>query len=320
MIRSADCCDKGWVTSFRLHQERRGSTLASLRSLLAITNNKEHAMFCHRRTLVWGAAVCLAATRLVFATDEPSSTEPNLTDQQKIDFLLNAKVIDSRHTGKGVTDPWKLTLNDGTLTHFAVFQSIDEHKMNQQFDAGTTELNFVDSYKYNIAGYDVAKMLGLDDLVPIYVERKWKGDRGSIGWWVPVQFDEGERTMKRHVSPPDPDAWNKQMYRVRVLDELLYDTDPNLTNVLITPDWHIWRIDFTRAFRQSKDIRDVKNLQKCDRKLFENLKKLDGDEVLEKTKPYLSKSEVKGMMARRDKIVDFFNKQIAKQGEDQVLY
>jgi hypothetical protein len=39
------------------------------------------------------------------------------------------------------------------------------------------------------------------------------------------------------------------LYRIRVFDELVYDTDPNLTNVLIGTDWKLYRIDFTRAFR-----------------------------------------------------------------------
>jgi hypothetical protein len=28
-------------------------------------------------------------------------------------------------------------------------------------------------------------------------------------------------------------TWNNQMYKVRVFDQLVYDDDPNLTNVLI---------------------------------------------------------------------------------------
>jgi hypothetical protein len=39
------------------------------------------------------------------------------------------------------------------------------------------------------------------------------------------------------------------MYRIRVFDELVYDRDPNLTNVLIGEDWTVWRVDFSRAFQ-----------------------------------------------------------------------
>jgi hypothetical protein len=110
------------------------------------------------------------------------------------------------------------------------------------------------------------------------------------------------------------------MYRVRVFDELVYDTDPNLTNVLIGEDWTVWRIDFSRAFRTNKDLRFRKNLVKCDRQLFEKLKNLKADELAEKTKRYLNKSEVNGVMLRRDKIVATFQTLISEQGENEVLY
>jgi hypothetical protein len=38
------------------------------------------------------------------------------------------------------------------------------------------------------------------------------------------------------------------------------------------------------------------------------------------TKGYLTKSEVDAVMARRDKIVERFEKLVAKEGENQVLY
>jgi hypothetical protein len=110
------------------------------------------------------------------------------------------------------------------------------------------------------------------------------------------------------------------MYRVRVFDELVYDTDPNLTNVLIGEDWTVWRVDFSRAFRKNKDLRGSKNLVKCDRQLFEKLKALNADELTEKTKRYLIKDEVKAVMARRDKIVATFQTLIAQKGENEVLY
>src|SRR6516165_12481861 len=75
--------------------------------------------------------------------------QQELTKDQMRQFLLTAKVISSKHTKKGITDPWRLTLSDGTTTHEAVFQAIDEHKTSMQFADGHTELNFVDSYKYN---------------------------------------------------------------------------------------------------------------------------------------------------------------------------
>jgi len=257
------------------------------------------------------------AVNLLAAAD---TTEPKLTEEQMRDFLLHAKVVKSKQTSKGVTSPWRLTLTDGTITHDAIFQPIDERANVKQFDDGRSEVNFKDSYHFNIAGYDLAKMLGLDDMIPMYVERKWNGNGGSVGWWIPaVKFDEGER-LKAKVAAPDPDAWNHQMYKIRVFDQLIYDTDPNLTNVLITDDWKIWRIDFTRAFRLYKKLRNPEDLVQCDKNLLEKLKKLDEDEVTAATKGQLSKGEVKAMMARRDLIVEAFDKLVAEKGAANVLY
>jgi hypothetical protein len=268
----------------------------------------------HRRLVLAAAILCLTCVRVVIASDDPT-----LTKEQIKQFLLTAKVVASKQSGKGVTNPWRLTLSDGTVTHDASFQPINVEKPRQTLANGTVEVNFVDSYKYNIAAYELAELLGMDDMIPVYVERKWQGTTGSLSWWLPVKMDEQER-VKQKIEVPDQDAWNKQMYKILVFDQLVYDKDPNLTNLLIGQDWKIWRIDFTRAFRLSKDVETPKNLMHCDRQLLEKLKALDGNQLAEKTKHYLSKDEVKGVMARRDKIVAIVQQTIAAKGENEVLY
>jgi hypothetical protein len=272
-----------------------------------------HLVDLRWRRLILATVVCLTCRLFVVAADEPT-----LTKEQIKQFLLTAKVVKSEKAKKGITQTSRLTLSDGTVTHDASFQSVDQHKPTMQLATGT-ELNFVDSYKYNIAAYQLAELLGIDDMMPVYVERKWQGNAGSLSWWLPVKMDEVER-HKQNLTAPDADAWNNQMYKVRVIDQLVYDNDPNLTNVLIGEDWKIWRIDFTRAFRLSKDLRNPKDLVRCDRKLFEKLKTLDGNELTEKTKHYLTKDEVKAVMVRRDKIVAQFQKLISEKGESEVLY
>src|SRR5436853_5509683 len=83
--------------------------------------------------------VCLISPCLVMAADEST---PN--KEQIKHFLLTAKVVGSKQSVKGVTQPWTLTLSDGTLTHDASFQPIDEHKTNVTLASGRTEMNFVD--------------------------------------------------------------------------------------------------------------------------------------------------------------------------------
>ncbi len=261
--------------------------------------------------------IVVAGTMLPFPPSV-AADESTLSTEQIEQFLLTAQVVGSRPSKKGITRPDRLTLSDGKITHDAFFETVDERRQQQQLGTGI-ELNFVDSYKYNIAAYRLAKMLGLDDLVPVYVERNYRGKTGSLSWMVPAQMDTADRIQKR-ISPPDHDAWNKQMYKVRVLNQLVYDTDANLTNVLITPEWKLWRIDFSRAFRLYRDLLEPKDLVRCDRQLLFRLKTLNGNELAAKTKGYLTNSEVKAVMARRDKIIAHFQKLIAEKGEDAVLY
>ena len=265
-----------------------------------------------RRTLMLAVIACFTCVPLI-------GWGQTLTKDQMKEFLTTAKVTASKQSKKGITNPWRLTMTDGNVTHDGSFQAVDEHKARMEFEDGHVELDFVDSYKYNIAAYGLAELLGVDDMLPVYVERKWNGKSGSLSWWLPVKMDEGER-LKKKIAAPDPDAWNKQMYKIRVFDALVYDTDPNLTNVLIGEDWTIWRVDFSRSFRLFKDVRNPKDLSQCDRNLFAKLKALDANELTQKTKNYLNKMEVQALMARRDRIVAIFDKMISEKGESKVLY
>jgi hypothetical protein len=264
-------------------------------------------------------ALILACVPIVFSAVCLGQEEPQLTPEQQREFLLHAEVIRSRQTNEGITRPHRLTLSDGKITHDALFQTINERRPYKELERGG-EVNFVDSYLYNIAAYELARLIGLDDLLPVTVERKWQGDTGSLSWWLPVQMDEGQR-LKKKIQPPDVEAWNNSMYKVRVFAELIYDTDrSNPGNILIGKDWKLYMVDFTRAFRLYHDLRSPKNLVRCSRELLQKLRALDGKELAFKAGKCLNELEIEGVMKRRDKIVALFEKLIAEKGEDSVLY
>jgi hypothetical protein len=258
-------------------------------------------------------AVSLARALLI------ASDGPALTEEQIRQFLLTAEVVASQRTTKGRTAPQRLTLTDGKLTHDAAFQTIDERKRLVRTPDRRVELFFRDSYQFNIAAYELAKLVGLGDMVPVTVERQVKGRRGALCWWVRAMMDEADR-QKQKIPPPDVDEWYAQMNKVWVFSQLIYDTDRNQTNILITEDWKLVMIDFTRAFRPFEDLEDPTKLLMCDRQLLSRLRELDEREVLEKTRPHLSKELVRAVMARRDRIVEHFEKLIRERGDDAVLY
>ena len=79
-------------------------------------------------------------------------------------------------------------------------------------------------------------------------------------------------------------------------------------------------IDFTRAFRANKDLLSPKDLVECDRKLLAKLRELNKPLLQKRLKPYVTDMEIDGLLARRDKIVAFFDKEIAVKGEAAVLF
>jgi hypothetical protein len=110
------------------------------------------------------------------------------------------------------------------------------------------------------------------------------------------------------------------MWIVRVFDQLIANTDRNLGNLVICKNWDIWMIDHTRAFRARRDLINPANLQRCDRTLLERLRKLDYATLEAAFKPHVTKTEIEGLLARRDRIVEYFDAQVRAKGEANVLY
>jgi hypothetical protein len=233
------------------------------------------------------------------------------------DFLKTAKVGKQRDSPVGVTVPSKATLEDGAFRHDASVQTVDVK--NPLFQGGlTTEVNFRDAWQFNVAGYELAKLLKLN-MVPPYVERRVNGKDASVSWWIDDAMMEKDR-FKKKIQPPNPMKWNEQLYAARVFHQLIADTDFNMTNVLITKDWRVWMIDFSRAFRMTKTLPTPKDLTKVDRTLLANLRGLNADVLKERLGRWVGKLEIEGLLARRDLIVEFFEKEVAAKGEAAVLY
>jgi hypothetical protein len=245
-----------------------------------------------------------------------------LTREQQAAFLKSARVVKATPIGKGVTKPFRLTLTDDTLTHDAAFQSVDEQKDQARTGrGGRTEFKFSDSWRFNVAAPRVADLLGIGDMVPVSIERSWQSKRGAFTWWVDdVLMDEQER-RQAEAEPPDRTTWYQQQSRMHVFTQLVYDTDRNQGNILITKDWRLVMIDFTRAFRPWDETPSpLQVLRRCDRKLLDAMRTLTKPVLLEATARYLTTHEVDALLARRDAIVKHFETLIAKVGENAVLY
>jgi uncharacterized protein YkvS len=241
------------------------------------------------------ALACLAVTPFhLYAADAVSW-------EQQEEFLLKAKIGNIVSSKKGVTGTSEVTLSDGTLTHKASVQAIHDAKT-----VWLGEVNFKDYHEFNIAGWRLARLLGIGDMVPLSVQRKFKGSNASYTWWVDdVKMDELKMRADK-VSAPNQTTWNQELAVVRVFDQLIYNMDRNQTNLLIGSDWRIWMIDHGRAFRAHKTLKDPAMLTQIDRKLLAALKTLDEPTLKKEFKDLVDGTGIRALLERRDLIVKFF--------------
>jgi hypothetical protein len=265
-------------------------------------------------------AACLATA---LATAGPAaqvgvSPTPPLTAAAMETFLLEARIVKERGAGGGVTGSRLVTMTDGTITHDAHVQTVDISQT--VFQAGEhSETNFKDTYRYNIAGYRVARLLGLTT-VPMSVKRIVDGRDASVTWWIDdIAMDEKAR-LKARSAGPDPARTGEQIQTMRVFDELIQNKDRNLGNILWDKQWTLWKIDHTRAFRLDKKLLKPERLLRCDRELLQSLRTLGPEALKEAAGDYLTKYEQEALLARRDRIVKIYDDRIAKWGEAAVLF
>ena len=104
--------------------------------------------------VLWTAA----AAALLAGPQAASPPAAGLSCEQIETFLKTAKIGAQRDLPVGVTVPSRALLDDGTLRHEAVIQTVDITKTSHPTPTGT-ELNFRDAWQFNVAGYELAKML-----------------------------------------------------------------------------------------------------------------------------------------------------------------
>jgi hypothetical protein len=230
-----------------------------------------------------------------------------LTLEQKEEFLRTAKVVRTREASKGVTRTLRATLSDGNITHEASIQSIDEKKTEFVTPQGR-EMNFRDTYKFNIAAYRLGRLLGLEGMIPPSVERSYAGNVAAFTWWVDDVIWDEENRLKKKIAPPDKDSYARQEHIRRVFHQLIYNQDANQGNILYDKSWRLWLIDHGRAFRLYTTLQDPKALQRCDRQLLAKMKQLNENTLKAELGEWLLSTEIKGLLARRDRIVAIFEK------------
>ena len=273
----------------------------------------------HRVSRLLLVGVLLVGVAPLRAQEVTVARATPLSDATIENFLLKANVIKKKTSKKGVTATIQATLSDGTLTHDAQIQTVDLSKT--VFEAGAhTELNFKDTYRFNIGAYRLARLLDMDN-VPMSVKRRHDGKDAAFTWWIDdVMFDEEGRMKQQPVQGPDPNRTAKQNANRLVFDELIQNRDRNQGNLVWTKDWKLWLIDHTRAFRLGKDLMKPEQLGRIDGALLARLRTLTIEAMTKSMGDVMQKDEMNAVLTRRDKLVKHFEDRIATRGEAAVLF
>lgn len=271
-----------------------------------------------KRALTVAACVWLPCSAAAQQKDEPFGLA--LSGEAAEAFLREARVVDKKTLPVGITRSHRYTLTDGTVKARAVWKTIDESKPGvTQFQGGGFVVDFADSWKHEVASYELDKLIGTG-LVPPTVERTFDRTTGSLQLWVEKARTEADRKQER-ISPPDTEAWNRQMYGVRLLHQLTFNTDArNIRNVIYDPTFRIYAVDFSRAFAPYSDLRSGTELDRLPRSALERMRALDRQTLMDRLGRWLTGRQVDTMLKRRDKILALADKLIAEKGEAAVLY
>ena len=251
-------------------------------------------------------------------------TDEEVAEREKWEeFLQTAEIVGQEQPfsdREAVTNPWKLTLEKDGVTKNALWKN-PEGRMR----------GFIENWKWEIAAYRLDKYLGLN-MVPPTVERRFQNNRGSCQLWIDAEMSLKEKEAQDIKTPSyKVFYWNRALYLQRAFDNLIANEDRHQNQFLITEDWRMILIDHSRSFRTSKKF--TKNLiydenhkegprlmKQLPRAFVEKLKSLDQTTIKNIVGEYLTDDEIKAVLMRKDLILDWLDKHIKKEGEDNVLY
>ena len=250
-----------------------------------------------------GASVALAQQALTDATNAKTWLDRR---QALEDYLKSADVVKMEDIGLGVTKPRRAYFAPGGLVDRMAWKTIRPGRYS----------GYWESYKSEIAAYELDKLLELN-MIPPTVERSVKGDTGAAIMWVAPIKSFGDTG-----GAPSPPAeklalWNRQIARAKMFDNLIANIDPNLGNWLLDPSWNLILIDHTRSFTTRKNM--VHEMTRIDRELWNRMKALTVESLTPALGKWIGTAEIRAIIERRDRMQELIDKLVAAKGEAAVF-
>lgn len=244
----------------------------------------------------------VAVTLLLLLTlQSADATSANVWRGREPEFetcLKTAKVLKVEEVPIGVTKPKRAFVEAG-----AVCQSFAWKVLPPGIHKG-----FWDSYKSEIAAYELDKLVGLGMIPPI-VEREFDRQRGAAVLWL-----NGVHSWEEALRKPKAPSWTRNVVRMKMWDNFVGNSDRNKGNILVDQTGEIFLIDHSRAFTTEKKL-PSKLEAYVDRELWDRLQALTFEQLKERIGQWVGNGEIRAMLARRDRMKKDIDAMVAVRGD-----
>jgi hypothetical protein len=216
-------------------------------------------------------------------------------------YLRSAPIKRMASIDVGVTRPKRMFFAPGGLAASAAWKPLRPGYQGGYFE----------SYKSEIAAYELDKMLDLS-MVPVVVERTVDGKPGAVVLWL-----DRVRTWSEVLPLPKPPSWSRQLARMKLFDNLIGNPDRNKGNLLVDGAWNLFLIDHSRAFLDDRAL--PQTIDHVDSSLWARIEALDEASLTSTVGAWLNKSQIKSMLARRDKMAANIDALVKKSGRAAIF-
>jgi hypothetical protein len=260
------------------------------------------ALFLAPTTSLWTARTAVLQAQAPATAPAAASAKVWVGRHAEFEEFIRTAEVDRIETLTiGVTHPKRAYFKPGGLAESVAWKVLPPGR-----PAGYWE-----SYKSEIAGYELDKLLGMD-MVPPSVEKKWKGDTGAaILWLKPI------RDWKTAEKLPKPPTFEREVVRMKMFDNFICNKDRNQGNLLVDDEWNLFLIDHSRAFITDKDL--PFKMGRIDKKLWERMLELDEPTLTAAIGKWVERGVVKSILERRDKMKVEIEKLVKATSEPAVF-
>lgn len=267
------------------------------------------------------AAFLAAMATAVFAAQAPAQTPAQTPAAAAVDariwigraaeieeYLRTVTMEKLEDLSVGVTKPKRAYLPEGGPVKYLVWKMIPPARYT----------GYWESYKGEIAAYELDKLLGLN-MVPPSVEKVYRGERGAAIMWVsPARSFKDMGLKGAPTAPPEHQlSWARQLVKAKMFHNLINNIDPNAGNWLVDPAWNLILIDFSRCFTVGRNM--THELTRVDAELWDRMKALTEESLTAALGKALGRTEIRAIVQRRDRMQEIITKLVKQFGEAHVF-